>query len=83
MLLAPTTTSDNKGKSVALSPSESESGYHAESGHTDAWPGAVYGRYKTRGINLADDDLEKYRENSSIFYLYWNLNTNLDFHKIN
>ncbi|KAG5224402.1 ERAD-associated E3 ubiquitin-protein ligase HRD1B [Salix suchowensis] len=35
MSLAPTTTSDNKGKSVASSPSESEPGCHAESGRTD------------------------------------------------
>lgn len=35
MLLAPTTSSDNKGKTVASSPSVSESGYHAEIGQTD------------------------------------------------
>jgi E3 ubiquitin-protein ligase synoviolin len=36
MLLAPTTSSDNKGKTVASSPSVSESGYDAEIGQTDA-----------------------------------------------
>ncbi|KAJ6858651.1 hypothetical protein NC652_041061 [Populus alba x Populus x berolinensis] len=35
MLLAPTTSSDNKGKTVASSPSVSESSYHADIGQTD------------------------------------------------